>query len=202
MQIIEAKQRLRHAVDTVDVGLVPILKKALAKACIQHGLQPMAGAFHVTPVTLAALGSDGEFQPAQLARELPPTRLKRVLEQPQLKHIFSLGHNSHNIDTIQLHFARLMPQASLHVRSLLPSEAWPQLSNGVNTAAGDFPGSDSSTGSDMAVDDLESDSSSSDTTYEYLQSEAVQSMLLLLPPPIREAAEAEMRRQQHFDSSR
>ena len=186
MQTAEAKQRLRHVVDTVDVGEVPVLKKALAKACIQNGLQPVAGAFHVTPVTLIALGADRDVQPALLARELPHTRLKRVLEQPQLRRIFTLGHNHNSDDTIQLHFAKLIPQASLHVRSLLPSE--------------DFPSSPTS--SDMAFEHLQSESSSSDTAYEDLQSEPVHSILQLLPAPVKVAAEAEMTRQQQFDSSR
>lgn len=200
MQIGEAKQSLKHAVDTVNVGEVPLLKTALAKACIQYGLQPVAGAFHVTPVRLTALGEDKDFRQALLAEELPQTKMKRMFEQPQLRHVFTLGHNRTGVDTIQLHFARLIPQPSLHVRSLLPSEAWPLLPNGTGIAAGDFPSSPNS--SDTAFDDWNSQSRSSDTAYKDLQSEPVQSMLQLLPGPIRVAAEAEMRAQQHFDSSR
>lgn len=200
MQTAEAKQRLKHAVDTVSVDEVPILKKSFAKACIQHGLQPMADAFHLTPVTLIALGADREVQQALLSRELPQTKVKRVLEQPQLKHILTLGHNQNGDDTVQLHFAKFIPQPSLHIRCLLPSEAWLLLPNGVVTVAGDFPSSPNS--SDTAFDDLNSQASSSVTAYKDLQSEPVQSMLQLLPVPVRVAAEAAMTRAHQFDSSR
>ena len=118
-----AKQALRGAVASADLGDLADLKHAIADTCIDS-LQAVDGGFSIVPVDLGKVGHDYAFRDAKAASNLSAFKVKAVVSMPQLSSILTVQLLPKSVCQVLLNFAALVPDASSDVRSLLPLTIW------------------------------------------------------------------------------
>ena len=178
---------------------IPLLKKAAAIACINRGLKHCTNGFDIAPVPLSRLGDDNGFQTALAANELPTQKLKLLFQQPKLKEVFTLGHNSIE-DTVQINIARLLQHANPAIQSLLPTALWPSSSNTVSanilstpsSRNGAIPSSHQATGAAQYLHNGFGNLQLADEPSTESDSESVKSILQLLPPAAKDFIQAHL----------
>ena len=184
---------------TANVDSIPLLKKAAAIACINHGLKHCTNGFDIAPVALCNLGAEDGFRTALDANELPTRRLKLLFQHPKLKEVFTLGRKSKD-DTVHINIARLLQHANPAIQFLLPTALWPSSSNTVSvnilstpsSRNGAIPSSIQATGAAQYLHNGFGNLHLADEPSTESHSESVKSILQLLPPAAKDFIQAHL----------